>query len=188
MLTICATLLNIGPALGDLRYTTEYRSNPIKGTTPEQLRRYMAAHPIIDEDGPARANITHDHTLSVKSKKSGGACVVANLDFSWRFVITLPEAVDKTRMSPATRAKWEEFTAYLKWHEEHHRTIFLRCGNQFMAEAAKITRPRNCFGMKRKVRQFVEERYDACMVTQRAFDRKERKRVENLSIFRASGK
>jgi len=46
-------MLGIGPALGELCHTTKYREHPIRGTTPQQLWRFMVAHPIIDEDGPA---------------------------------------------------------------------------------------------------------------------------------------
>ncbi len=145
LVLVGVSISRIEPALGELRYTTEYSANPVRGTFPKQLCRYMATHPIIDEDGPALANITHDHELSVTSEKTGGACRVANLDFTWRFVITLPKAVDEAQMSNATRSMWREFTSYLKRHEEHHRTIFLGCGEKFLANAAKITGGRNCF-------------------------------------------
>ena len=180
-----ASTSHIEPALAELRYTTEYRVNPIRGTTPEQLWRFMATHPIIDEDGPALANITHDHKLSVYSEKSGGACRVANIDFTWRFVITLPKAVDRARMSSATGAMWREFTGYLKRHEEHHRTIFIGCGRKFLADAEKITGRRNCFGFKRKISRFVEKKYDACMKKQREFDRQEIQSLANLALRQA---
>lgn len=179
------SISRIEPAFGELSYTTEYRVNPIRGTTPEQLWRFMAAHPIIDEDGPALANITHDYELAVENKKSGGVCRVANIDFNWRFVIKLPKAVDKARMSSATGAMWGEFTGYLKRHEEHHRTIFLDCGRTFLAEAAKVTSRRSCFGFKRKIRRFIEKKYAACMKKQRAFDRQEKQSVANLALRRA---
>jgi predicted secreted Zn-dependent protease len=145
----------------------------------------MAARPIIDEDGPALANITHDHKLAVMTASSAGSCRVKNLDFTWRFVITLPKAVDEARMNAATRAMWREFTSYLKRHEEHHRTIFLACGKDFLAKAAKITGRGGCFGLERKVRSFVDKQYKACMARQREFDRQERQSVANLALRRA---
>lgn len=177
--------LGVGPALGELRYTTSYRQNAIRGETPEQLRRYMASHPIIDEDGPALANITHDYELSVKTERSGGVCRVSKLDFTWNFVITLPKAVDKAGMSPATRAIWREFTAYLKRHEEHHRTIFLGCGKDFVAEAEKFTARGPCVLLKAKVKRYIDNRYQVCMVKQRAFDREEKRSLLELSLLRS---
>lgn len=184
-LLVLSIPLSAAPAFGELRHSTAYRHNPIRGTTPAELWRYMAAHPIIDEDGPALANITHEHTLSVKTTKSGGACRAASIDFNWQFVITLPKAVDEARMSGSTRAMWREFTTYLKRHEEHHRTIFLGCGKAFVAKAAKISSARTCSGLKRKIVRFIDKQYAACMTRQRDFDRQEKQTVANLALRRA---
>jgi predicted secreted Zn-dependent protease len=178
-------VLGAAPASAELRYRTTYRENPIRGTTAEELWRYMESHPIIDEDGPALANITHDHKLSVKTERTAGVCRVSSVDFTWHFVITLPKAVDKARMSHAMRAMWHEFTAYLKRHEEHHRTIFIGCGKDFLAEAAKLTARGPCFGLKGKVRSYVDKQYKVCMAKQRAFDRRERQSVNKLALRRA---
>ena len=182
---LAALLASAAPAEGELHHTTEYRANPIKGTTPAGLWRSMAARPIIDEDGPALANITHDHKLAVKTKNSGKGCRVDSLDFTWRFVITLPKAVDEASMSPATRGMWQEFTSYLKRHEEHHRTIFLACGTDFLAKAAKITAAGNCRSLERKVRKFIDKQYETCMARQRQFDRDEKQSVAGLALRRA---
>jgi predicted secreted Zn-dependent protease len=174
-----------GPACAELRYKTTYRDNPIRGTTPQQLWRYMAGHPIIDEDGPALANITHDHKLSVETERSDGACRVSKVDFTWHFVITLPKAVDHAGMSPAVRSMWREFTVYLKRHEEHHRTIFIGCGEDFLARAAKLTARGPCFGLKGKVKRYIDKQYKVCMAKQRAFDREDKQSVARLALRRA---
>lgn len=188
----CAVLLaaygcvvGTGPASAELRYKTTYRDNPIRGTASAELWRYMGSHPILDEDGPALANITHDHKLSVKTKRSDGVCRVSDLDFTWHFVITLPKAVDEARMSSKTRAMWREFTGFLKRHEEHHRAIFIGCGDDFVAKAAKLTADGPCFALKRKVRQFIDKQYELCMAKQRAYDRKERHAVNRLALRQA---
>jgi predicted secreted Zn-dependent protease len=180
-----AVSLAAGPACAELRYTTSYRQNTIHGATPEQVWRFMASHPIIDEDGPALANITHKHKLSARTSRSNGVCRVSKLDFTWHFVITLPKAVDEARMSPATRAMWREFAAYLKRHEEHHRTIFIGCGKDFVAEATKLTARGPCLLLKVKVKRYIDEQYKVCMAKQRAFDRDERQSVDNLALTRA---
>ena len=57
-----------GPAAAELRYTTVYKDHVVHGSTPAELYQDMIAHPIMDpDDGPALANITHDHTLAVKT-------------------------------------------------------------------------------------------------------------------------
>ena len=181
--------IDVRPALAELRYKTSYRENPIRGTTPQQLWQYMRSHPIIDEDdGPALANISHDHSVAVDTKRSNGLCDVSNIDFKWHFVITLPRAVDEAGMSSAVRAMWSEFTSYLKRHEEQHRTIFVRCGEEFLRTAAKLTLRGPCFALKSKVKRFIDEEYKVCMAKQRAFDRNERPSLSSLRLSQASRK
>lgn len=175
------------PAWAGLVHTTQYREHRVRGTTPPEVWRYMNAHPIIDpDDGPAYANLTHDHDLKFKVATSGGACRVTSLTFRWRFVLTLPKAADYARMSPATKRSWNGFVANLKRHEEKHRSIFLACGAKFVPAAEKLTGPAGCFGMQRKVRRYVDQRYAACMQEQRAFERRDRSRVLASPFIRAA--
>jgi predicted secreted Zn-dependent protease len=147
----------------------------------------MNAHPIIDpDDGPAYANLTHDHELSVTTASQGGVCRVGALTFRWRFVLTLPEAVDQGAMSPQTRSMWTAFVAGLKRHEEGHRAIFLRCGAKFVPAAERLTGPGNCAGLERKVRRSIDQAYQACMAEQREFEKRDRPRILGLAFIQAA--
>jgi predicted secreted Zn-dependent protease len=147
----------------------------------------MLAHPIIDpDDGPAFANITHDHRLSVRTESAGGLCRVTGLGFRWDFVITLPKAVDYGAMDASTRRMWDQFIAYLKKHEEEHRAIFMTCGKSFVPAATKLTGLPGCLGMEKKVRAFVDRQYAACMEKQRDFDRGQKPDVAALALVRAA--
>jgi predicted secreted Zn-dependent protease len=166
---------------------TAYKANPVQGTTAAALWRYMLAHPIIDpDDGPAFANITHDHKLTFNTTSAGGLCRVTGLDFTWSFVITLPKAVSYAGMDAATKRMWDQFTAYLKKHEEEHRAIFMGCGKSFVPAASKLTGLPGCLGMERQVRAFVDRQYAACMDRQRAFDRGQKATVAGLAFVRAA--
>jgi len=188
-LLVFAAVLDDRPAHAELRYKTTYRENPVRGTTPRQLWQYMRRHPIIDkDDGPALANISHDHALTVKTTRSNGVCSVSKVDFSWHFVIALPRAVDEADMSPAVRSMWREFTGYLKRHEEQHRSIFIGCGERFLSRAAALTSRGPCFALKSKVNRFIDDEYRVCMSKQRAFDRNERPSLSRLRLSQASRK
>ncbi len=114
--------LAVANAVAELVHTTEYRTHAVRGTTPKAIFGYMNAHPIIDpDDGPAYANLTHDHVLSLDIASEDGICRVSALTFRWRFVLTLPHAVDEPAMDSETRALWNDFVAALKHHEEAHR-------------------------------------------------------------------
>ncbi len=174
------------PAQAELRYTTVYKDHVVHGATPGELYQDMVAHPIMDpDDGPAFANITHDHALTVKTATVGGACKVTDLAFSWSFVITLPKAAEEKRMSPATGALWREFVAKCRWHEEHRISIFLDCGKSFLDKAAAMTGPAGCVGLESSVRRYVDEQYALCMKKQRAFGEQDGPLIANLGLLKA---
>jgi len=182
-----AAALAADAAAADLVHNTAYRTHAVRGTTPVDVWRFMNANPIIDpDDGPAYANLTHDHTLSLSTAKQGSACRVNALTFRWRFVLTLPEAVDRAGMDARTRSMWDDFVAGLKHHEETHRAIFLRCGAKFVAAAERMTAPGACAGLERKVRRSIDQAYQACMADQREFERRDRPRILGLAFVRAA--
>ena len=175
------------PAAAELKYTTTFKDHPVSGTTPPALWRYMTAHPIMDpDDGPALANTTHDHKLSFKTATVDGACKVSDLTFTWHFVVTLPKAVDRAKMSAATGAMWQEFLDKVTWHERRRVEIFLDCGKVFVPAAEKMTGPAGCFGVERKVRRFVDAQYDLCMKTQRKFGSEDSPLIWKLPLVKAA--
>lgn len=183
-LTLVAGLA--APATAELRYTTVYKDHVVHGTTPAELYQDMIAHPIMDpDDGPAFANITHDHALAVKTATVAGACKVTELSFSWSFVITLPKAADTMRMSPATGSLWRGFVAKCRWHEERRIAIFLDCGKAFVDKAEAMTGPAGCLGLDSAVRRYVDAQYAACMKKQRAFGEADAPLIANLGLLKA---
>jgi predicted secreted Zn-dependent protease len=186
--TVLLLLLLAGtcPAMAELRYTTVYKDHVVHGTTPPTLYQDMIAHPIMDpDDGPAFANITHDHTLMVKTATIGDACKVTDLTFTWRFVITLPKAAEEARMTSATVNLWREFVSKCSWHEEHRVAIFLDCGKAFLAQAQAMTGAAGCTGLDGAVRRYVDEQYAACMKRQRAFGAEDAPAIANLGLLKA---
>lgn len=174
-------------AASKLLHTTDYRSHPVSGTTAAAVLHSMNANPIIDpDDGPAYANLTHDHDVVIRTAMTGGTCRVTDLTFRWHFVLTLPEAADYGRMGPAMQKTWSDFRASLKKHEEGHRTIFLGCGKAFVAAAAKLTAPGGCGGLERTVRRYLDKQYAACMAKQREYETLDRPRVMASPFIRAA--
>jgi predicted secreted Zn-dependent protease len=175
------------PASAELVHTTAYRDHPVSGTTPRTVWQYMNAHPIMDpDDGPAYANLTHEHDLTIRTETAGGACRVADLTFRWRFVLTLPKATDYARMDAGTQSMWNAFVAGLKRHEETHRQIFLGCAAKFVPAAAKLTGPAGCLGLKRKVQRYIDQQYESCLSEQRAFEARDRARILGLAFIKAA--
>lgn len=186
-LAVPAAFSCAGNAAAELVHTTEYRTHAVRGTTPHAVLLYMNAHPIIDpDDGPAYANLTHDHALSLSTAREGGVCRVSRLTFHWRFVLTVPKAVDLAAMDSRTRIMWNDFVAGLKRHEETHRAIFLRCGAKFVPAAERLTGVGNCASLERKVRRAIDQAYQACMAEQRVFEKRDRSRILGLAFIKAA--
>lgn len=174
-------------AEAELQHTTAYRTHPVSGTTLGAIFRSMNARPIMDpDDGPAYANLTHAHTLSVKTAVAGGTCRVTDLKFRWNFVLTVPRPTQYGQLSNGERQVWDSFAASLKRHEEGHRTIFLKCGRSFTAAAEKMTAPGSCAGLETKVRRFIDRRYADCMAEQREYEKRDRPRVMSSPFFGAA--
>ena len=176
---LAVTLALSAPAFasGHLVTSTTYLDHLVHGTTAHDLYRDENIHPIIDpDDGNALANLTHDHTVKMSTAPmSGGQCQVSDLAFDWHFVITLPRAASEDALDSHTRSAWRVFVTRLKWHEEHHRAIFIGCGQRFVPAAAKLTGP--CASLEYQVQGYIATQYAACMVDQKTFDSGEEAKV-----------
>lgn len=179
---ILGLLLALAPlpanAAGALHHSLVEKANVIAGKTAAEIYRSMLRDPIVDPDsGNALANLTHDHELSFTTKASDDQCRVAKLDFTWRFVMTLPRARNESALPAKTRKLWRSFVARLRSHELHHRDLFVNCGQTFVPKAAAMTAPQ-CSSLDRQVRRFVDAQYDACMEIQFAYDRQDTRKIQ----------
>ena len=179
--------VGVAPAAAELKHTTVYREHRVLGTTARALWQYMIAHPIIDpDDGPAYANITHDHTLTFKTATVAGDLSGDRSPLHLEFRHYAAEGGELRRHEWRDAEDVAAVHHLLKGHEEHHGAIFLDCGKSFVAAAQKMTGPAGCAGLDRKVRAFVDRQYGVCMTKQRDFDRSQRTTVEGLALMRAA--
>ena len=170
-------------AQAGVRSSTQVRYYNVGGTTSKQLVNYMRRHPIRGDYGNAIANIRPSYRLSVPTKSSGGKCRPTNVNLSIRFVMTIPRSRNTSSMASSTRNAWRSFASYAKRHEETHKRIYIQCGNNFVAKAKKMSAS-SCGALQAAIRRQLEKDKRACESRQRAFDRRERSRVRNLSLFR----
>lgn len=174
--------LTVG-ALADVRSSTQTRSYSVGGTTPSSLVSYMRSNPFHGSRGDAVANIRPTYSLSTVTSQSGGACRASKVTLNLRFVMTLPQARNASAMSASTRSAWNSFVAFTRRHEETHRSIYVQCGNTFVAKAQRLTAS-SCGALQASIRRLLETEKRACEARQIAFDRKEYGRVAGLSLFR----
>lgn len=174
--------LSVG-ALADVRSSTQMRSYGVGGTTPSSLVSYMRSNPFHGSRGDAVANIRPTYSLNTVTSQGGGTCRASRVNLNLNFVMTLPQARSASAMSASTRSAWNSFVAFTRRHEETHRSIYIQCGNAFVAKAQRLTAS-NCGALEASIRRLLETEKRACEARQVAFDRKEYGRIAGLSLFK----
>lgn len=178
--------LTLTPSAGAVKTSNQFNTYRVPGTTARALVNYMLSSPYPGDHGGAFANIRPQYKLSIKTKESGGMCRVQDVDVDIRFVITLPEAADASRMSKSTRSAWNNFAAFARRHEEVHRASYTACAKAFVA-AARRQKGGACYALTADIRQsFAQARRD-CEAKQSAFDRSQKRVLSNLRLFNMAG-
>lgn len=170
-------------AFADVRSSTQTRSYSVGGTTAASLVSYMRSNPFHGSRGDAVANIRPNYSLSMVTRQTGGTCRASSVNLNIRFVMTLPQARSASAMGSSTRSAWNSFVAFARQHEQTHRSIYIQCGNAFVAKAERLTAS-NCGSLQASIRRLLETEKAVCERRQRAFDRADYGRLAGLSLFR----
>ena len=168
-------------ALADVRTSTRTQTYPVGGTTANTLVAYMRSNPFPGSRGDAVANIRPTYNLDIRSRQDGGLCRAGNVRLDIAFTMTLPQA--RNQLDATTRSAWNDFTAFTRRHEETHRAIYVKCGQDFVAKAERLTAA-TCAGLDAAIRKLLDVERAVCDGKQRAFDRAEAQRFARLGLFR----
>jgi predicted secreted Zn-dependent protease len=175
----------VGPTSADVRTSTTHRSYAVGGSSASSLVSYMRSRPMQGDHGNAVANVHPTYSLNVATRPGGGVCRATSVALHIRFVMTLPSARTSS-MASGTRAAWNAFAAYARQHEAQHRSIYVQCGNAFVAKARSMSAA-DCGTLQASIRRLLETEKRLCERRQLAFDRAERGRIAGLSLFRLAG-
>ena len=163
--------------------SSEFRDYRVGGTTQASLVSYMQQNPFPGDEGPAFANIRQTFSLSLQTKEDGNLCRPSAVNVNIHFVITLPKAVNASVIAGNARASWYQFVGFARHHEETRRTIFLECGQAFVAKAMQLRSTSGCMALDAKIRGMFEAAKTACDRRQFAYGRADDPRVRYLSLF-----
>lgn len=178
-----ATWLVSSYAAAEIKHTTVERAYRVHGAEARSLVAYMKRRPFRGDKGPAMANIRPRYKLTIKTKSSGGTCLVARIKLDIRFVMTLPDAVHARRFNGRTARAWASFRRFAEQHEKVHRRIYLGCARRFLAKA-RNGRDRSCRALQADIRRQLKAADRDCNRLHDAFDRREFPRVPQLALFR----
>lgn len=132
-----------------------------KGPRVDGAKAYAATSATTSQDGKL-----------VQAK----SCQIKDYRLKLDFVIKLPKIRNEAVLPGADRNRWRQFQAFLKTHEEHHRTIWLGCAAE-LERKVKAIKSTSCKDADRKAAQLWTAIRAACNAKHNAFDAAEQKKL-----------
>lgn len=106
----------------------------------------------------------------------GSSCRIEDYRLKLDFVIKLPKIRNEKVLPAAERRRWQQFSSFLKAHEETHRKIWLDCAADLERQVKSI-RAKSCDDADRKANQLWDKIRAQCSKKHAAFDRAEQARL-----------
>lgn len=172
---VLLSLLGSHQAIAAPAFTTKYAYYKISGDTAASV--YLSMLKRGPHVGGAKAYAATSAESSQRGKlELRNSCRIIDYQYSIAFTIKLPKLADESSLSPAARARWQQFSAFLRKHEETHRAIWMGCAQE-IENKVKVLRGRNCNEVDKKAQAIREAIQNACNRKHIAFDAAEQKRL-----------
>ncbi len=104
------------------------------------------------------------------------SCRIIDYQYRIDFTIRLPKLTDEAGLSSSARNRWQQFSSFLRKHEETHRTIWMGCANEIETRVRAL-RGRTCEEVDRKAQAIRDQVQNACNRKHAAFDAAEQKKL-----------
>ena len=138
-----------------------YESMMRKGPKVNGAKAYAATSATTTQDGKLL---------------QGTSCKVQDYRLKLDFVIKLPKIRNEKALPAADRKRWQQFSSFLKAHEETHREIWLGCAAD-LERQVKAIKAKSCSEADRKATLLWDRIRAACNKKHQAFDAAEQKRL-----------
>lgn len=104
------------------------------------------------------------------------SCRIVDYQYRIDFTIRLPKLADETSLPANTRDRWQQFSTFLRKHEETHRSIWMGCANEIEAKVRAV-RGRTCDEVDRKAQAIRDQVQNTCNRKHAAFDAAEQTKL-----------
>ena len=153
--------------------TTKYSYYPVAGDSSNSIYAAMLRYgPHVNGQ---KAYAATSATTSQDGKLvQAESCLVQDYRLKIDFVIRLPKIKNEALLSPADKLRWQEFSRFLKKHEETHRSIWLGCAQEMENQARAIHSP-TCAGAEAEAEKLWDQMRQNCAAKHNAFDTAEQK-------------
>jgi predicted secreted Zn-dependent protease len=162
-------------ALAAPAFTTKYVYYKVSGDSAAGV--YLSMLNRGPHVGGAKAYAATSAESSQRGKlEFRNSCRITDYQYSIAFTIRLPKLANESSLSPAAQARWQQFSSFLRKHEETHRSIWMGCAQEIDAKVKNL-RGRTCDEVDRKAQSIREAIQNACNRKHMAFDAAEQKRL-----------
>ena len=156
-------------------FTTKYVYYPVGGKTPQDIYRAML------NKGPRVNGAKAYAATSAVSSQDGkltqaGTCQIKDYRLNIDFEIKLPKITNEKVLAPLDRRRWQQFSRFLKLHEETHRAIWLGCAANLERQVHAID-VKTCAEADARATKLWEVARKSCTKKQDAFDAAEQKKL-----------
>jgi len=155
--------------------TTKYQYYNVSGKTAADIYSTMLSRGPHVNGEQAYASTTAQSSQA-GSLIPGRSCRIRDYKLRMSFVIKLPRVANEDQLPPMVRARWQEFSAFLKKHEETHRAIWTGCGKEFEARVKALSGS-DCGKLDAETARIWERMKNSCDRKHEAFDIAEHKRL-----------
>lgn len=154
------------------------RSYAVYGETTADLKRDIRRRGPKGGSAFGLAVISFYPVYQVAQNK--GVCRVTSAEVGLRIVLTEP----KWRGSKPARGKvagtWRRFSKYVHYHEGVHARIARDYARRMKTTLRKVSSSRGCAEVRSKAQRRIKDLKRRHLDAQKAFDRREKKRVKHL--------
>lgn len=170
-----AAAMAAAPASAKPEFTTKYVYYTVAGNTPLEIYRAMLKRGPRVDGSKAYAATSADSSQTGKLQQDD-TCHIEDYHLQIDFEIKLPRIPNERVLSRPDLKRWQEFTRFLKKHEETHRTIWLACAAE-LETRVQVLKAATCAEAEATSQKLWETARKACTKKHDAFDAAEQKKL-----------
>lgn len=155
--------------------TTKYTYYTVGGSSAAEVYDQMLRRgPTVN--GAKAYAATSATTVQDGKLVQESSCRIEDYRLKLTFVVKLPKHRNDKLLPAADRRQWQNFTAFLKEHEDTHRQLWLDCAAD-LERKVKDIRVHSCGVAEAKANRLWDKMRASCGKRQEAFDRTERQHL-----------
>jgi len=166
------------------KFSTKTVYYTVPGSTPKEMLAYMRRNGPHGNSGRPPSTSSAHITQTMRLSPTSSGCRINKRKLTVKMTLHLPRLAAGQKLSAAVRSTWNNFTAYAKQHENHHKSLYIACARRIDQRVRAVSNKQSCQAIRTRIKAIFAEENRLCERSNQAFDRLETERVANLPFFR----